>query len=200
MGKNDPRVDIYIEKSADFAKPILNHIRTLVHTACPDVEETMKWSFPHFDYKGMMCSMAAFKQHAVCGFWKEKLILGTNPGSKGAMGSFGRLTTSKNLPSDKTFIGLIKKAMKLNEAGVKSPTRSKPRENMPLKVPAYFTQALKENKKAMETFKSFSYSNKKDYVEWITEAKSEETRNKQLATAVEWMAEGKVRNWKYIKK
>lgn len=143
--------------------------------------------------------MAAFKQHAVFGFWKEKLILGINPGSKGAMGSFGRLTSLNDLPADKTFIKLVKKAMKLNEAGVKSPSRSKPMQKKPLKIPTYFTATLKKNKRAMETFKGFSYSNKNDYVEWITEAKSDETRSKRLATAVDWIAKGKVRNWKYIK-
>jgi uncharacterized protein YdeI (YjbR/CyaY-like superfamily) len=200
MSKNDPRIDTYIARSADFAKPILNHIRSLVHKGCPEVQETIKWGFPHFDYKGIMCSMAAFKQHAVFGFWKEKLILGTNPGSKGAMGSFGRLTSVKDLPSDAVFIRYIKKAMELNVSGVRSPIRPAPKEKTPLKVPSYFTAALKKNQRAQTVFKSFSYSNRRDYVEWVTEAKTKETRNRRLATAVEWMSVGKVRNWKYIKK
>lgn len=199
MGKKDPRVDAYIARSADFAKPILSHIRKLVHTGCPEVEETMKWSFPHFMHKGMLCSMASFKQHCAFGFWKEKLVLGKTQSEKEAMGTFGRITSLSDLPNDKTLIGYIKKAAELNESGVKV-ARPKPGEKKPLKIPAYFMDAVKKNKKALATFENFNYSNKKEYVEWVTEAKSEETRNKRLATAIEWMAEGKVRNWKYIRK
>lgn len=199
MSKRDPRVDAYIEKSAPFAKPILTHLRALVHKTCPEVEETVKWGFPHFDYKGIMCSMAAFKQHAVFGFWKEKLLLGTKPGSKGAMGSFGRITSLDDLPDDRVLISLIKKAMELNEKGISVPRRSS-KEKEPLRIPSYFKQALQKNRKAAETFDSFSYSNKKDYIDWITEATTEETRAKRLSTALDWLAQGKVRNWKYIKK
>jgi uncharacterized protein YdeI (YjbR/CyaY-like superfamily) len=197
MGNKDPRVDAYIAKSADFAKPILNHIRKLVHTGCPDVEETLKWSFPHFMYKGMLCSMAAFKQHCAFGFWKEKLVLGKRQTEKDAMGTFGRITAISDLPNDKTLIGYIKKAAELNEAGVKV-SRSKPKEKKPLRTPTYFIDALRKNKKALATFENFSPSHKKEYVEWVTESKTEETRNKRLATAIEWMAEGKARNWKYL--
>ncbi|HWP81694.1 MAG TPA: YdeI/OmpD-associated family protein [Bacteroidota bacterium] len=198
MGTKDPRVDAYIAKSADFAKPILNHLRSLVHKAVPDVEETMKWSFPHFDCKGMLCSMASFKQHCAFGFWKERLLLGTDPGSKGAMGSFGRITSLKDLPSDSRLIKLIQKAAELNDAGVKV-ARTRPAEKKPLRIPSYFKAALQKNKTALATFNNFSYSNKKDYVEWVTETKSEETRSRRLATAIEWLAEGKPRNWKYMK-
>jgi hypothetical protein len=118
MGKNDPRVDAYIANSQPFAKPILTHLRRLVHQACPKVQETITWGFPHFIYRGILCSMASFKKHAVFGFWKEKFLLGTDPGSKGAMGSFGKLTTLSDLPGDKTLISLIKKAMQLNDEGV----------------------------------------------------------------------------------
>jgi len=199
MGKKDPRVQAYIAKSPDFAKPILNHIRKLVHVACPEVEETMKWSFPHFDYKGMLCSMAAFKEHCAFGFWKEKLILGTSPGSQEGMGTFGRITSISDLPGDKTLIDYIKKAVKLNNAGVRI-SRPKPVKKKLLKITTYFSAALKKNKKALKTFEGFSYSNKKDYVQWVTEAKTIETRNQRLATAIEWMAQGKVRNWKYLRK
>ncbi|TAK37256.1 MAG: hypothetical protein EPO30_10975 [Lysobacteraceae bacterium] len=198
MGAKDKRIDAYIAKSADFAQPILRHLRKLVHTACPEIEETMKWSFPHFDYKGMLCSMAAFKQHAVFGFWKEKILLGTHPGSKGAMGSFGRITSLADLPGDKALIGLIKKAAELNEAGI-TIARSRPAKKTPLKIPSYFMAALKKDGKAMKTFEEFSYSHRKEYVEWVTEAKTEETRNKRLATTIAWLAEGKSRNWKYVK-
>jgi hypothetical protein len=199
MGKKDPRVDAYIAKAADFAKPILNHIRELVHTACPDAEETMKWSFPHFDYKGMLCSMAAFKQHCAFGFWKEKLILGARPASRRGRGSFGRITSLNDLPDDKNLVGLIRKAVQLNDAGVKisRPASAKVKRLSP---PAYFMNALQKNKKALTVFENFSYSNKKDYLEWVTEAKSEKTRNQRLATSINWMAKGKVRNWEYLKK
>src|SRR5437899_3345697 len=118
MGKRDRHIDAYIEKSADFAKPILEYIRDVVHAAVPDVEETMKWSFPHFDYKGMMCSMAAFKEHCAFGFWKAPLVLG-DAAKREAMGHFGRLTTVKDLPPKREFIALVKKAAQLNEQGVK---------------------------------------------------------------------------------
>jgi uncharacterized protein YdeI (YjbR/CyaY-like superfamily) len=198
MGKKDPRFDAYIAKSAPFAQPILKHLRKLVHTACPDVEEDLKWSSPTFMYKGILCGMAAFKEHAVFGFWKHKLIFGTSPGSKDAMGSFGRLTSLKDLPSDTVLSGLVKKAMEINDAGLKV-ARPKRKERAPLKTPGYFMAALRKNKKALATFEGFGPSNKREYVEWITDAKTGETRLNRLKTAVEWIAQGKVRNWKYIK-
>ncbi len=203
MAKKDPRIDTYIVKSADFAKPILNHLRALVHKACPDAEETMKWSFPHFDYKGeMMCSMAAFKQHCSFGFWKAALmkdpVLIANAKSEAAMGHLGRITSLKDVPADKIILGYIKEAMKLNDDNIKV-AKPKPASKSELIIPLYFTAALKKNKKALAVFEGFSYSNKKEYVLWVTEAKTEDTRNKRLTQAIEWMAEGKVRNWKYVK-
>lgn len=205
MAKKEKLIDNYIAKSADFAKPILKHIRELVHTTCPDVEEKMKWSFPHFDYKGeMMCSMAAFKQHMAFGFWKAALmkdpVLIENARSEVAMGHLGRLTSLKGLPSDKKMIAWIKEAMKLNELGIKLPAKPKLTEKKELVVPEYFVKALSKNKKAAATFKKFAYSHKKEYLEWITGAKTEETRNSRMATALEWLAEGKSRNWKYAGK
>src|SRR5262245_57422747 len=136
MGTRDARIDAYIAKSAEFARPILTHLRELVHSACPDVEETMKWSFPHFMYKGMLCSMASFKEHCAFGFWKGSLIVEKgNSELERAMGQFGRITRLAELPSKKVMIGYIKEAMKLNEAGVKSPTRSKPNTPRELVVP-----------------------------------------------------------------
>ena len=199
MPSNDPRIDAYIEKSADFAKPILGHLRKLVHKACPDVEETWKWSFPHFDYKGMLCSMAAFKQHASFGFWKQSLLeTDTGPKNKTAMGSFGRITSIKDLPSDKVMIGLIQQAMELNEKGIN--VRKKPAApKTEVVVPDDLTAALVKNKKAKAQFEKFSNSHRKEYVMWITEAKTEPTRQKRLATTIEWLSEGKSRNWKYEK-
>lgn len=204
MGKKDPRIDAYIDKSQDFAKPILKHLRELIHKGCPEVEETMKWSFPHFDYKGVLCNMASFKSHCTFGFWKGNLINGLPDKNKNAggaaMGQFGRITSLKDLPPDKKMLNFIQQAKKLNDDGIKNPVRSGPSEKKELKIPGYFLKALRKNKKALLTFEGFNFSNKKDYVEWITEAKTEETRNKRLSTAVEWMAEGKIRNWKYARK
>jgi len=205
MPRKDKAIDAYIAKSADFAKPILNHIRALVHNACPEAEEKMKWSFPHFDYKGeMMCSMAAFKQHAVMSFWKAALMkdaaLLETARSEVAMGHLGRITSLKEMPTDKKLTAYIKEAMKLNELGKKLPSRTKPAEKKELDIPEYFLKALKKNKTAFQTFEAFSYSHKKEYLEWITGAKTGETRNKRIATAIEWMSEGKNRLWKYQQK
>lgn len=196
----DPRIDAYIDnKAADFAKPILRHLRKLVHEACPDVVETWKWSFPHFDYKGMMCSMASFKQHCAFGFWKQSLMESDAiPAEKTAMGTFGRITSIDDLPDDKTMIGLIKQAVKLNDDGVKV-ERTPPTTDKNLVVPEVLTTALEQNPKASEHFNAFPYSKKKDYVEWITDAKSDATRDKRLATTIEWLSEGKARHWKYEK-
>lgn len=179
MPTKDKRIDTYIVTSADFAKPILNHLRKLIHTACPEVEETMKWSFPHFDYKGMMCSMAAFKEHCVFGFWKYTLLndpknyLGERRNKGGeAMGNLGRITLLKDLPSDKVIIDFIKQAKKLNDDGIKLLQKPK-KAKAELIIPDYFTKALCKNKKAQQIFEEFSYSNKKEYLEWITEAKTE---------------------------
>jgi len=192
----DARVDAYIEKSADFAKPILTHIRKLVHKACPDIQETMKWSFPHFDYKGTVCSMASFKQHCAFGFWKQSLLeQDAFPAEKTAMGSFGRIASIKDLPPDKVMIKLIHQAVELNEKGIK--VAKKRTEKKELVVPKDLTSALSKNRPAKTTFEKFSPSHKKEYVMWIEEAKTEATRNKRLATTVEWLAEGKSRNWKY---
>jgi len=204
MAKKEKAIDAYIARSVDFAKPILKHIRELVHKACPDVEEKMKWSFPHFDYKGeMMCSMASFKQHAVFGFWKAALmkdpVLIENAKSEVAMGHLGKLTSLKDLPSDKKMVAWIKEAMTLTDKGIRLPSKAKSTEKKELVVPDYFVKALSKNKTAKQVFENFAYSHKKEYLEWITEAKTEETRNKRMATAVEWIAEGKGKHWKYQK-
>ncbi len=202
MGKKDPRIDAYIAKSQEFAKPILEHFRGLVHKACPDVEEKIKWGFASFDYKGPFCTMAAFKQHCAIGFWKAALMkdlkLIQNAKAETAMGHLGKITSLKDLPADKVLISYLKEAAKLNDDGIKLPVKSKPKEKKELVVPDYFLKLLKKNKAAFETFNNFSYSHKKEYVEWITEAKTDETRNKRMATSIEWLKEGKPRNWKYM--
>lgn len=206
MGKKDKRIDAYIDKAQPFAKPILKKLRELIRKGNPDVEETIKWGMPSFDYKGPFCSFASFKQHTVFGFWKYKLIkdpdgyLGEIFNNGGdAMGNLGRMTSIKDLPPDKVIIDFVKQAKKLNDDGIKIPAKPK-KLKVELIVPDYFIDAMKKNKKAFETFNNFSYSHKKEYVEWITEAKTEETRNKRIATAIEWMSEGKSRHWKYMKK
>jgi uncharacterized protein YdeI (YjbR/CyaY-like superfamily) len=200
MGKRDPRVDTYIAKSAGFAQPILNHLRELVHRGCPEVEETLKWGMPSFGYKGLLCGMAAFKQHATFGFWKHELVVGKT-GEKGGMGQFGRITSLKDLPAQKVLLGYIRKAVALNEAGIKAPahTRAEPGEKRELTVPACLVAALEKNKLAQANFEKFSYSHKKEYVEWLTGAKREDTRQKRLRTAVAWIAKGKSQNWKYMR-
>lgn len=204
MGKRDPKIDAYISKSREFAKPILEHFRDLVHKACPEVEEKIKWGFACFDYKGPYCNMAAFKQHCAIGFWKAALMkdlkLMQNAKSESAMGHLGRITSLKDLPNDKTLLSYLKEAAKLNDDGVKLPTKPKSAEKKELVVPDYFLKTLKKNKIAYETFNNFSFSNKKEYVDWITEAKTEETRNKRIATSTQWLEEGKPRNWKYMKR
>ena len=193
----DPRVDADIEKSADFAKPKLTHLRELIHNACPDVAETLKWSMPSFEYKGLLCGFASFKQHCTFGFWKQSLMESDAfSENKTAMGSFGRITSLKDLPSDEVMAGLIKQAMDLNEKGIKVPKKAAAVKK-DLVVPEILNEALARNEKAAETFNAFPYSCKKEYVEWITEAKTEPTRHKRLATTIEWLAEGKRRNWKY---
>ena len=199
MGKKDPRVDAYIGKSADFARPILSEIRSVVHDACPDVEETMKWSTPTFMYKGMLCGMAAFKKHCAFGFWHGEMrtMLQSEKSDEGA-GHFGRLTSVDDLPSKATLMRLVKQAKKLNETMGKAPRKPASRKKRPpMKMPPDLLAALAKNKKAHQTFTAFSPSHQREYVEWITEAKREETRQKRLQTAIEWLAEGKSRHWKY---
>jgi len=198
MVTTDPRIDAYIARSAEFAKPILIYLREVVHSACPSVEETMKWSSPHFMYQGMLCGMSSFKAHCAFGFWKGSLILDGNGRNAEAMGQFGRITSMSDLPSRRVLAGHIKKAMELNEKGIKSPNREKRAPKPEVKVPKDLAAALSKNKKARATFDGFSPSHRREYVEWITEAKTEATRQRRLETAVGWMAEGKSRNWKYI--
>jgi len=199
MATKDPNIDAYIAKSATFAKPILKHLRKVVHAGCPQVEETMKWSMPHFDYKGMLCGMAAFKEHCSFGFWKESLILGQDRAAeKAGMGSFGCIRSMADLPNEKTLIGYVKKAAALNEAGIKAPGRSKPAKREPIEIPDYFAAALKKNARARKTFEALSPSHRREYLEWVTEAKREETRKQRLAMSIKWLAEGKARNWKYM--
>lgn len=204
MEHTDKRIDAYIGQSAPFAQPILQHLRALVHKAVPDVTETVKWGMPFFEFHGPLCNMAAFKQHCAFGFWKASLL--NDPkgllqqGEKSAMGHLGQITGLGQLPADKVLVAYIKEAAALNEQGVKVPAKTATKEKQELVVPDYLKKALAKNKAAAKTFEGFNYSNKKEYLEWLTTAKTEETRLKRLDTAIEWMAEGKPRNWKYMSK
>lgn len=222
----DPRIDAYIAKSAEFARPILRHLREIVHEGCPGVVETLKWSMPSFEYKGILCGMAAFKQHCTFGFWKHALVVGDDgrsagPGGKSAtsagasakqagkraakpiadksadaMGQFGRITSVGELPARKHLLRLVKKAAALNDAGIKV-VRPKRAAAKPPPVPADLAAGLKRNKTAGGHFEAFSPSKRREYIEWINEARTEPTRARRLATALEWIGEGKARNWKY---
>jgi uncharacterized protein YdeI (YjbR/CyaY-like superfamily) len=200
MSKKDPRVDAYIGRAAPFAQPILKHLRAVVHAASPDIEEAMKWSFPHFMYKGMLCGMAAFKAHATFGFWKGSLIVDRSgqPAEK-AMGQFGRVISLKDLPPKKVLTGYVRQAMRLNDAGVVPPARVRPRKPRPLVVPPALRKALAQNAKARAMFEDFSPTYRREYCEWIAGAKREETRASRLEKAIEWIALGKPQNWKYLR-
>ncbi|WP_415325130.1 YdeI/OmpD-associated family protein [Chryseobacterium sp. MMS23-Vi53] len=203
MEKYNTKVDEYIEKSQDFAKPILNYLREIVHEFCPDAEEAMKWSFPNFIYKGkILCSMASFKQHCTFGFWLEKEMKTmqeiTKDIEKNSMFSLGKITSVEDLPAKIQLKNAIKEAIELTDMGVtlKKSASSKTE----IEVPDYFKEALNQNKKAFEFFEKESPSFRKEYINWIIDAKTETTRNKRMAQAIEWISEGKGRNWKYEKK
>jgi uncharacterized protein YdeI (YjbR/CyaY-like superfamily) len=198
MGTRDQRVDTYIDKSASFAQPILRHLREVVHAAAPGIEETMKWGMPHFVQGGIVCSMAAFKQHCTFGFWKHTLIVGDDgERERDAMGSFGRITSLSDLPSRKVLSGYVREAVRLNEAGVKLPKATPPKHPKKHAMPEALSAALARSAKVRAAFERFTPSQRYEYVEWIAEAKREDTRERRLATALEWIAEGKTRHWKY---
>jgi uncharacterized protein YdeI (YjbR/CyaY-like superfamily) len=204
MLKTNPEIDAYILKAKPFAQAIFKHYRKLVHKACPDIEEKTKWGFPHFDYNGqMMCNMAAFKQHCAFGFWKATWMKDSKKFAEAqgnSMGHLDRITDLQDLPADKVLISYIKEAMKLNDMGVKLPARKKILHAKELIVPDDFKTALTKNIQAAEHFENFPPGKKKEYIVWVTEAKREETRHKRIETAIEWISEGKIRNWKYVKK
>lgn len=203
MEKYSTKIDGYIEKSQDFAKPILSYLREIVHEFCPDAEETIKWSFPHFLYKGKnLCAMASFKQHCTFGFWLEKEMKTmqgiTQDIEKNSMFSLGKITSIKYLPSKPQLKKAIHEAMELTNMGVTM--KKAPASKIDIPVPSYLHEALNKNVKALEVFEKSSPSFRKEYIMWITEAKTEATRNKRMEQALEWITEGKGRNWKYEKK
>jgi len=182
---------------SEFAKPILTYIREAAHEGCPECEEDLKWRNPAFVYKGLLAGMASFKEHCVFGFWKGELVTGEKtPAGEQSMAMYRKVASLDDLPPKKKLIAWFKKAKELNDTGVKAPRVAKPKK--PLAEPDYFLAAIKKNKKALATYEKFSPSHKRDYIEWITDAKGEDTRARRIKQAVEWMAEGKARNWKYM--
>lgn len=200
----DERIDKYIGKSVEFAQPILEHLRNIVRETVPDVHETMKWSFPHFEYKkSILCSMASFKQHCSFGFWLGSLMEDTDgifkSREEGGMGHFGKITCFEDLPSDEVIKRYIHQALVLIDSGAKQ--EKKPITKLvELKVPEELQTELDKHPKAMATFEKFSPSQRKEYIEWVSEAKTEATKIKRLETTIEWLTEGKIRHWKYVRK
>ena len=200
MEKLDARVDAYIAKSADFAKPVMEYLRGLVHETSPLLSETIKWGCPFFEYNGPVCQMVAFKQHCGFGFWKARLL--NDPGNAlkfgdEKAGSIGVIKSIADLPPKEVLADLILQAIALNKAENKTPVKKVVKEKGELVIPDYLTNALKENPPAFEKFDSMSASHKREYLDWITNAKTEVTRTKRIATTIEWLIEGKPRNWKY---
>jgi hypothetical protein len=198
----DKRIDSYIATAPDFAEPILKHIRDVVHEAVPRVEETMKWSTPSFEYDGMMCGMAAFKKHCMMGFWKAELLAKQFPTLAADGKSLQRLSgirSIKDLPPKATLIKVIRAAAKLNEDNIKTPRKPRVTTIRTVRAPADLLAALRNNAEARAGYDALSPSHKREYIEWITEARRDETRRQRVMTAVEWMAEGKIRNWKYVR-
>ena len=194
----DPRIDTYIERQAEFAQPILERLRAMVHSACPSAQESIKWGAPAFMYKGeILGMMAGFKAHAAFNLWRGKQVTGDTGRDDKAMGQFGRIASLDDLPDEAHFTELVQKAMALVDTGVKAPRTKKAEAKPPAETPEDLKAALDGNPAASATFDGFSPSAKRDYVEWVTGAKQAATREKRVAQAVEWMAEGKKRNWKY---
>jgi len=199
----DPRIDAYIERATAFAKPILIKLRKLIFQACPDAEEMIKWSFPNYEVHGsMLCSMAAFKEHCAFGFWKASLLKDPDGilhlAERNSMGHLDRLSSVKDLPSDKILIAYLKEAALLNKNNIKI-ARKKSAPGKELAIPKALAAALKKNKKAMVTFEAFPPSQRREYIEWISEAKTDVTLDKRLTTTIEWLVQGKTRHWKYKK-
>ena len=196
MSKTSPEVDAYIARAAPFAQPILRKIRAAFHKGCPDLEERLKWGSPSFEYEGLLGGMAAFKKHVAWGFWRQDEMHDPHGVFKdeGMFGG-GKITNVAELPAEKIIVAYVKAAAKLNDAGPRKKPARKPKP--PVKVPKYFLEALRSRKKALATFEGFSDSHRREYVEWITEAKREATRARRIAAALEWLAQGRPRNWKH---
>jgi len=196
-----PETDAYIVNANEFATPILTRMRRIVHEECPEIKEVIKWGFPCFEHKGTLCAMAAHKTHCSFSFWKGAIM--SDPDGiietvgKTGMGHFGKIKLVEDLPGDKVIRKYLREAIELNNKDIKIPKAKQAKKK--IEIPDYFLITVQSNVAAFKVFEDFSYSNKKEYVEWVTDAKTVTTRDNRLAQAVEWMSEGKVRNWKYIK-
>lgn len=192
----DPRVDSYIARAQPFARPILDHVRTRVHAVVPEAEETLKWSAPAFMLGGkILLMMAAFKAHAALNFWRGQELRG-EAAAADAMGQFGKLTSTDDLPPDKELDALIRKAAEL-AASAPAPRKTKHAPKPPPGLHPEFAAALTAAPKAKAALDGFPASARRDYLEWISEAKQPATRAKRITTAIEWLSEGKRRHWKY---
>ncbi|HEX3372131.1 MAG TPA: YdeI/OmpD-associated family protein [Candidatus Acidoferrales bacterium] len=202
----NPKIDAYIEKAPPFAQVIMAHLREVVHKACPDIEETVKWRMPFFEHRGeILCCMGAFKKHCRFVFWGKEIRVVLREAKVAGMnksGWFDRITRVDDLPADKQLIGFVRQAAVLIESGNQtSPMAGRNKKakaaKSSVKMTTEFAEALKKNKKAATAFAAFSPSAKREYMEWIAEAKRPETRETRIATAIEWISRGKRRNWKY---
>ena len=205
MGKKDTRVDSYISRLPAFSQEICTRFRAIVHEASPEIEEDIKWGHPAFMHKGIVCGMAAFKAHVVIHFWKNALLTGSHARratDDKTLEQLRRVTSVDELPSKTVIAGFVKAAVKLNDGAVKGPAPMKAakKTRAPLRTPPVFSKALARNAKARATYDGFSPSHKREYVEWIGEAKTDETRDRRIEQALGWLADGKPRNWKYMKK
>ena len=197
MKTRDSRVDAYIAKSADFARPVLRYLRAVVHGASPKIAETIKWGMPFFMYDGPVCHMAAFKGHCAFGFWKGKRVLRAAPQAGAAMGQLGRILSCDDLPPRQTLEALVRKAVRFDAAGSRTPLRGKRARRLAPRAPADLRAALASNAEARTTFAGLSPSGRREYVEWLTGAKRAATRARRLEQAVVWLAAGKSRHWRY---
>jgi uncharacterized protein YdeI (YjbR/CyaY-like superfamily) len=198
MAKKDPRIDAYIAKAQPFAKPILKHLRGVVHEGCPQCEETIKWGMPAFTHNGIVAIIASFKAHCAFVLWKADDV--TSGLSRTAMGNLGRITSVEDLPPRKTLVGYVAKRAMLNEKGVKRAKPAAARSTKPIRVPAELASALAKNAKARAAWEKFPPSHRREYAEWIGGAKQAETKERRLKAALKQIAEGKPQNWKYMKK
>ena len=199
MPAKDKRVDAFIANAQPFAKPILRHIRDLVHAVCPDVEEAIKWGMPAFSYHGTLLIVGAFKEHCAVNFWKGSSIFrDAKPAQeREGMGSLGKIHSLDELPSDSVFTKYLRRAIDYNVEHEKSPLTVARKRKPDLPLPPYFAAALSKNKKALAGFDGLTPGKRREYIEWLEQAKTEPTRKKRMKQALEWIAEGKGRNWQY---
>lgn len=196
MVTTDPRVDAYVASAPDFARPVLVELRRRVHAVCPEVEETIKWRAPSFECAGLLGGMAAFQRYCTFAFWKEQLLQQDGGDVAATVAACGRLVAVDELPTRAAFAKAVRRAVELNATGVKSPRKKAP-ARPPIPMPPEFARALRAAKAARATFEAFAPSHQREYLEWITDAKRDETRLKRIEQSIEWLAAGKHRNWKY---